>query len=70
MEMTTRYGEDYERKITPKWIGWIIRRRLKLATEKRHGTFVIGASEGPKLDRLYERYGIDKEAGRGPEPHA
>jgi hypothetical protein len=57
-EMALRHGEDYERKVTPKWIGWIIRRRLKLLTEKRQGIFVVPDFEGTKLDRLYERYGI------------
>jgi hypothetical protein len=53
-----RYGEDYERKITPKWIGGIIRKRLNLKTQKSNGVFVIPYSEEPKLVRLYERFGI------------
>ncbi len=42
-----RYGENYERKITPKWIGGIIRKRLNLKTQKSHGVFVIPPSEEP-----------------------
>jgi len=57
-----RHSEDYERKITPKWIGGIIRKRLNLKTQKSHGVFVIPLSEEPKLLRLYERFGIG-EAG-------
>lgn len=56
-----RYGDEYERKVTAKWIGWVIRKRLRLATEKSHGVFVIAESEASKLDRLFERYGVNKE---------
>jgi hypothetical protein len=69
-EMALRYGEDYDRKVTPKWIGWIIRRRLKLMTEKRHGSFVIASSEGPKLAHLFERYGVEPQPGSGAEPRS
>jgi cytochrome c-type biogenesis protein CcmH/NrfF len=59
-----RHGEEYERKITAKWIGNIIRRKLALKTQKSHGVFVIAAGEVPKLPRLYEKYGITpKESG-------
>lgn len=52
------HGEDYERKITPKWIGSLIRKKLKIKTEKRREGFVIPISEIGKLERLFERYGI------------
>lgn len=55
---TDRHGGDYERKITSKWIGNIIRKKLSLKTQKSHGVFVIPRSEEPKLVRLYEKYGI------------
>jgi hypothetical protein len=69
-EMAVRHGEDYDRKVTPKWIGWIIRRRLKLETEKRHGNFVIPMSERPKLERLYERYGVGANDEKTIQPAA
>jgi hypothetical protein len=53
-----RFGSEHERPITNKWIGFVIRRRLNLKTHKSHGTFVIPFEEGPKLERLYERYGL------------
>ena len=66
-EITTRFvaqhGEDFERKITPHWIGQIVRRKLQLKTEKRHGTYAIASSEGPKLARLFEKYGIAASQG-------
>jgi len=53
-----RHGEDYERKITSKWVGHVIRRKLALKTQKSHGVFVIPPEEVPKLTQLYEKYGI------------
>jgi len=58
-----RHSEDFERKITPHWIGQIVRRKLGLRTEKRHGSYVIRAAESPKLARLSEKYGIDPDRG-------
>lgn len=53
-----RHGSEYERRITPRWIGHLLRRNLQLKTQKSHGLFVIAPTEGPKLAMLYERYGI------------
>ena len=58
-----RYREDFERKITAHWIGYVVRRKLGLKTEKQHGNYVIAASEGPKLTRLLEKYGVDVSHG-------
>ena len=54
-----RHGEDYERKITSKWVGHILRKKLHLKTHRSHGLYLIPHSEKPKLERLYERYGIE-----------
>jgi hypothetical protein len=53
-----RHGEDFERKITPHWVGQVVRRKLQLKAERRREGYVIAASEGPKLARLFEKYGI------------
>jgi hypothetical protein len=58
-----RHGEEYDRKVTAKWIGGIIRKKLQLKTQKSHGVFVIPVSEKPKLERLYEKYGIGPDQG-------
>jgi hypothetical protein len=58
-----RHGAEYDRKISPRWIGGLVRRRLHLRPEKSHGNFVIPVSEFPKLSCLYERYGIEVESG-------
>ena len=54
-----RYGEEYDKKVTAKWIGSVIRKKLHLKTQKSHGIFLIAPSEAPKLLRLYEKYGIE-----------
>jgi hypothetical protein len=59
--MSERYGDDFERKVTPHWIGHVIRKRLGLKTEKRHGTYMIATTEGPKVTRLLEKYGVTAE---------
>jgi hypothetical protein len=61
-EITSRFAErhsdDFERKITPHWIGQIIRRKLHLRTERHSQGYEIPISEKPKLERLLEIYGI------------
>src|SRR5213594_2627325 len=51
-------GEDFERKVTPHWIGQIVRRKLGLKTERQMGGYVLARAEGPKLARLFEKYGV------------
>lgn len=53
-----RHSADYQRPVTPKWIGSVIRTRLHLKTQKSNGVYVIPPDEMPKLRRLYERYGL------------
>jgi hypothetical protein len=66
-EITRRHGRDYER-ITPKWIGMIIRKRLHLRTHKSsRGVFVISPEELQKLPRLYEKYGVTSVDGAAGE---
>jgi hypothetical protein len=65
-----RHGNDYERKITTKWIGNVIRKRLQLHTFKGGaGTYEIHLSDTTtaKLDQLYARYGIDGVVGEPAE---
>jgi len=65
-EITERFvqlhGEDFQRKITPHWIGHIVRRKLGLKTERSREGYRIAVSEEPKLARLFEKYGIASEA--------
>jgi hypothetical protein len=53
-----RHGTEFQRPVTAKWIGSVIRRRLRLRTQKRHGIYVIAPEELAKLPQLYGKYGI------------
>src|SRR5713101_2702632 len=54
-----RHQEDYERKITTKWIGTIVRRKLGLRARKVHGIFTIAGGElQGKLSHLRGKYGF------------
>ena len=63
-----RHGTEYERKLTPKWVGSLIRRGLGLRTQKSHGVFVVSRQEEPTLKRLYEKYGIDPVKSGAADP--
>lgn len=62
-QFADRYGSDYERPITPRWIGGQIRRRLSITPIKSHGTFIIPESSEARLASLFERYGLVDIAG-------
>jgi hypothetical protein len=53
-----RYAEDFERKITTHWIGYVIRKKLGLKTERRRDGYAIAIAEVSKLDGFFEKYGI------------
>jgi hypothetical protein len=64
-----RHGDEYERKLTTKWIGNVIRRKRQLRPVRASSGYVIPPEELPKVDRLYERYGIPSGTGEA-EPTA
>ncbi|HTV26974.1 MAG TPA: hypothetical protein VMF32_04255 [Xanthobacteraceae bacterium] len=53
-----RFGEEYARPISPRWIGTVLRQRLHLTPHKSHGRYVLAVHDQSKLAALYERYGI------------
>lgn len=67
-EFTARYGEEYERRVTPRWIGSLVRRRLGLKPNRSTGVFTLGPEEVAKLGALYARYGIEAEETQAVEP--
>jgi hypothetical protein len=67
--LVDRHGDEYERKLTTKWIGNVIRRKLQLRPVRASSGYVIPPEELPKVDRLYERYGIPSGTGEA-EPIA
>jgi len=67
--LVDQHGDEYERKLTAKWIGNVIRRKLQLRPVRASAGYVIPPEELPKLERLYERYGIPALTGEA-EPVA
>lgn len=59
---TTRYGSEFARPITPRYIGQILRTRLRLFTYKRHGAFVLPLNQDAHLRVLAQRYGMSADA--------
>ena len=57
-EFIARFGEDYERPVTNRFIGGIIRKRLRLLTYKSNGVYVLPTSEKEKVAQLCVRFGI------------
>jgi hypothetical protein len=54
-----RHGHDFDRPITPRWVGSVLRRKLNLRTYKSHGTFVVPMTERVKVTLLCTRYGVN-----------
>lgn len=53
-----RFGADYERPITNKMIGNVVRKRLHLTVYKSHGNYVIPNSESTKITEMAKRAGV------------
>lgn len=59
----SRFGQEYDRPITNRFIGGMLRKRLRLSTYKSHGVYVVPSTEKPKVGQLCIRYGvIDRNA--------
>jgi hypothetical protein len=52
-----QHGHEYDRPITARYVGHLLRTRLRLRTWKRHGTFVLGTKDNEHLALLATRYG-------------
>ena len=65
-EVTTafvgRFGQEYDRPITNRFVGGILRKRLRLSTYKSHGVYVVPATDKPKVDQLCIRYGVTERS--------
>ena len=60
----SRFSGEYNRPITARVIGNVLRKRLRLVTYKSHGVYVVPFTEKPKVDELCIRYGVvDREDG-------
>ena len=61
-----RHGKEYERPITDKWMGYIIRRKLHIKTQKSHGVLIVPLTEHERLRYLYDKYGVSEAPDAGP----
>ena len=64
------HGSDYDRHISPRWIGSVLRQRLRLIPVKSHGVYVLPLTDEAKLAALYGRYGLLDEGGSPPGTHS
>ena len=55
---TQKHGKEFDRPITARYVGHLIRSRLRLFTYKRHGSFVLPLAQDEHLTLLMERYGV------------
>lgn len=51
-----RFGAEFDRDITARWIGLQIRKRLSLTTVKSNGNYLVPAAEASRLDLLFRRF--------------
>jgi len=58
-EFIARYGMEYERRVTPRWVGSLVRRRLGLKPSRSTGVFTLGPEDVARLATLYKRFGIE-----------
>jgi len=49
-------NEEYRGPVTEKWIGNVLRGRLRLATQRSKGVYVVPVDERPKIETLAVRY--------------
>ncbi len=60
--LTERYGGEYERPLTSRYVGNIVRKRLHLPTYKSRGVYVIPKGLRGQVEILCKKYGLDAEA--------
>lgn len=57
-----RFAQEYDRPITNRFVGGILRKRLRLTTYKTHGVYAIPATEKAKVEQLCVRYGVTERS--------
>ena len=57
------FGSDYDRPVTARYIGAILRNRLGLPLYKTNGIIAVSLRDRTRLDALFARYGIGDKGG-------
>jgi hypothetical protein len=52
------YGKDFDRIISPRYIGWVLRTKLHIRPLQREGVFVVRFADHDRLDALCAQFGI------------
>lgn len=56
-----RSGSDFDRPITNRYVGYLLRKRLNIATYKTHGVYALRVPDKSTLDLLCTKYGTSSE---------
>lgn len=57
-EFFIQFSDFHDRRITAKWIGSIVRKKLSLSTERTKDGYVLCSGQNDRLNRYFERYGL------------
>jgi hypothetical protein len=57
-QLIEKHGAEYDYRVTARWVGHMLRKKLQLFPRKSQGVYVLPVEELPKLARLYEKFGI------------
>jgi hypothetical protein len=60
---STRFGAEYDRPITNRYLGGILRNRLGLPLYKTNGVVAVSLKDRSRFDALLARYGIGESMG-------
>lgn len=52
-----RFGDEYDRPISPRYVGYLLRRRLRLRTDRHRGLFTLHRGERGRVASLRKSYG-------------
>jgi hypothetical protein len=69
-EIARRYNAraGLEISLSNKWVGWFVRTRLRIATTKSNGVYVIVQSQRERIEALARRFGIGPVAATMDSP--
>lgn len=66
---TEQHGAEYDYRVTTRWIGHLLRRKLHLLPRKSAGVYVLPVEEVRKLPKLYEKFAVETVGDpKGTEP--
>ena len=54
-------GSAPGRIVTPKWIGWVMRRHLGLKPYRTHRVYVLFFNDSGKINGLCRRFGLNND---------